>query len=43
MKVLWPHNFTPSIKISGNFMHILADAVRRLGVEVGLGDLCRSK
>ena len=23
MKVLWPYNFTPGVKNSGNFMHIL--------------------
>lgn len=34
MKVLWTHNFNPEIPNSGRFMHILAEGVRREGVDI---------
>lgn len=37
MKVLWTHNFDPTIKNSGIFMNILAQSMLDLGVEL---DLC---
>jgi teichuronic acid biosynthesis glycosyltransferase TuaC len=36
MRVLWTHNFNPEVANAGRFMHILADGVRRQGVELEL-------
>ncbi len=34
MRVLWTHNFNPDIPNAGVFMHLFADGVRRLGVDL---------
>ena len=36
LRALWVHNFDPGIPASGVFMHILADAVQALGVQVDM-------
>ena len=36
MRVLWTHNFNPEIMNSGVFMHITAEGVRKLGVDLTL-------
>lgn len=36
LKVLWPHNFPEGVASSGNFMHLLAEAIRKEGVDVDL-------
>ncbi len=42
MRVIWPHNFSPSVPNAGNFMYRLAAGLKRIGVHVDLlylGDL----
>ncbi len=36
MRVLWVHNFSPDTVASGVFMHVLAEKMRELGVELQL-------
>ena len=36
MKVLWTHNFNPDIPNAGRFMYLLADGLRREGVNIEL-------
>lgn len=36
MKILWTHNFDPTVRSSGVFMHLLAQGMRDIGVELEL-------
>jgi teichuronic acid biosynthesis glycosyltransferase TuaC len=36
MKILWTHNFNPDVPNSGRFMHIMAEGLRREGVDLEL-------
>jgi teichuronic acid biosynthesis glycosyltransferase TuaC len=36
MRVLWTHNFNPDIPNAGRFMHIMAEGLRREGVDLEL-------
>jgi teichuronic acid biosynthesis glycosyltransferase TuaC len=36
MRVLWTHNFNPNVPNSGRFMHIMADGLRREGIDLEL-------
>lgn len=39
MRVLWTHNFDPNLKNSGRFMYLLAEGVRKLGIDLELSYL----
>ncbi len=36
MRVLWPHNFNPDDATAGTFMHLFAEGLRKLGVDLTL-------
>ena len=36
MRILWPHNFDPKNESSGHFMHLAAQGMKELGVDVEL-------